>query len=94
LAAKIPILRMKSRQHWFLIVAALCLAACGKPAADKGGPADSLQVDALASHIDSTEEAGEDFFAFANGKWFKENPIKPSERSAGLWRMIQDTLNA
>jgi len=52
------------------------------------------QKDALASHIDSTVKPGEDFFLFANGKWFKENPIPPSEQGNGLWQLIRDTLNA
>jgi putative endopeptidase len=50
--------------------------------------------DALASHIDSTVKAGDDFFEFANGKWFKENPIPASEQSNGIWQIIQDTINA
>ena len=44
-------------------------------------------------HIDSTVKPGDDFFLFANGKWFKENPIPASEQSNGLWQMIQDTIN-
>jgi putative endopeptidase len=50
--------------------------------------------DALISHIDSTIKPGDDFFLFANGKWFKENPIPASEVSNGLWRLIQDTINS
>jgi putative endopeptidase len=50
--------------------------------------------DPLVAHIDSTVKPGDDFFDFANGKWFKENPIPPSEQSNGLWQMIQDTINA
>lgn len=69
---------------------ALCLiillSACNK--AKNTGP------DALASHIDSTVVAGDDFFSFANGKWFKANPIPSSEKSNGIWQLIQDTVNA
>jgi len=50
--------------------------------------------DPLASHIDSTIKPGDDFFQYANGKWFKENPIASSEQSAGIWQVIQDTINA
>jgi len=53
-----------------------------------------LGTDALASHIDSTVKAGDDFFLFANGKWFKQNPIPASEQSNGIWQLIQDTINA
>ncbi len=50
--------------------------------------------DELALHIDSTVKPGDDFFLFANGKWFNENPIPASEQSNGLWQLIQDTINA
>ncbi|MEI6061414.1 MAG: M13 family metallopeptidase [Bacteroidota bacterium] len=49
--------------------------------------------DPLLSHIDSTVKPGDDFFQFANGKWFKQHPIPASEQSNGLWQMIQDTIN-
>jgi len=51
------------------------------------------EKDALAMHIDSTVKPGDDFFMYANGKWFRENPIPASEESNGLWQMIQDTIN-
>jgi len=50
--------------------------------------------DALVSHIDSTFKAGDDFFLFANGRWFRQNPIPASEQSNGIWQLIQDTINA
>jgi len=55
---------------------------------------DAQTPDALAQHIDSTVKAGDDFFEFANGKWFKQNPIPASEQSNGIWTLIQDTINA
>ena len=51
-------------------------------------------TDPLVSHIDTSVKPGEDFFLYANGKWFKENPIPSSEQSNGLWQLIQDTINA
>ena len=54
----------------------------------------SLQLDPLLAHIDTTVKPGDDFFLYANGKWFKENPIPASEPSNGLWQIIQDTINA
>ena len=50
--------------------------------------------DALVSHIDQSVKPGDDFFLYANGKWFKENPIPASEQSYGIFRVIQDTINA
>ncbi len=54
----------------------------------------SNEKDALAMHIDSSIKPGDDFFLFANGKWFKEHPIPASEQSNGLWQMIEDTINS
>lgn len=71
-----------------LILVATTTTSCkqGKSSIEKG--------DALASHIDSTTKAGDDFFQFANGKWFKENPIPASEQSNGIFQLVQDTINA
>lgn len=81
---------MKKISHYVittvLIVLAyscVCKPDCNKPCKD-----------ALASHIDSTIRPGDDFFMYANGKWFKENPIPASEASNGIWQLIPDTINA
>jgi len=64
------------------------LSSCSNPVKKEAS------TDALVSHIDSTVNPGHDFFNFANGKWFKQNPIPASEQSNGLWQMIQDTINS
>jgi putative endopeptidase len=73
----------------FSLVLAIIIAfvSCGQTKKEK-------PFDALASHIDSTVKAGDDFFLFANGKWFKQNPIPATEQSNGIWQVIQDTINA
>jgi len=50
--------------------------------------------DPLAAHIDTTTKAGDDFFQYANGLWFKQYPIPASEQSNGIFQLIQDTINA
>lgn len=70
-----------------------CLATIFFAACQTQKPADEVK-DALASNIDSTAGPGNDFFMYANGKWFKENPIPSSESSNGIWRTIGDTINA
>jgi putative endopeptidase len=52
-----------------------------------------ITQDPLVVHIDTTIKPGDDFFQYANGRWFKENPIPASEAYNGLWRLIQDTIN-
>jgi putative endopeptidase len=50
--------------------------------------------DILVSHIDTTIKPGNDFFSYADGKWFKDNPIPASEGSNGIFQVIDDTVNA
>ncbi len=50
--------------------------------------------DPLSAHIDTTVKAGDDFFDYANGRWFKQNPVPASEQSNGIFQLIQDTINA
>src|SRR5215813_13627249 len=50
-------------------------------------------TDPLASNRDTTINPAQDFFYYANGGWFKAHPIPPSERSNGIFRTIQDTIN-
>src|SRR5690349_5768645 len=72
----------------------LFLAASTATLAQKSDRQLELLPDPLVSHIDTTVRPGDDFFLFANGKWFKEDPIPASEQSNGLWQFIQDTINA
>jgi len=71
-----------------------CIALATITISCKQAKFSSEKGDALASHIDSTTKAGDDFFQFANGKWFKQNPIPASEQSNGIFQLIQDTINA
>jgi putative endopeptidase len=69
---------------------ALCiLSSCNQ--SDKNT---SNGPDPLAANIDSTVKPQDNFFLFANGKWFKNHPIPNSEQQNGLWQLIGDTINA
>jgi putative endopeptidase len=70
------------------LVVALALTSCHR---------ESPQVafnDPLLTNRDTTVNPADDFFRFANGGWFKNHPIPDSERSNGIFRTIQDTINA
>ncbi|HTB30493.1 MAG TPA: M13 family metallopeptidase [Bacteroidia bacterium] len=54
----------------------------------------ATETDSLVSNIDSTVKPQDNFFLFANGKWFKSHPIPNSEQQNGLWQIIGDTINA
>ncbi len=78
-------------QFQFTICVSVLLLVAGSCQTTKTNQ--NLQADALAAHIDTTIRPGNDFFQYANGKWFAENPISASEQSSGIWQVIQDTIN-
>jgi putative endopeptidase len=82
---------MRALIYLFLIISVLALGLTPAFGQAKG---DGQTIDPLVSHIDPSVRPGEDFFLYANGNWFKANPIPASEQSNGLWQLIQDTINA
>lgn len=51
-------------------------------------------IDPLVAHIDTTVRPQDDFWSFANGQWFKENPIPSSEKENGIFTIVADTVKA
>jgi putative endopeptidase len=49
--------------------------------------------DALSTNRDTLVNPADNFFMYANGAWFKKNPIPETERSNGIFRTIGDTIN-
>jgi putative endopeptidase len=50
--------------------------------------------DPLITNRDTTLNPGDNFFYYANGGWFKRNPIPSTEKSNGIFRTIGDTINS
>jgi putative endopeptidase len=69
----------------FISLLTLSLVSCSKK--------EIAFADPLLTNRDTTANPADDFFAYANGGWFKKHPIPASERSNGIFRMIQDTIN-
>lgn len=66
---------------------AMTLSSCsGKVAPETPDP--------LVSHIDTTVRPQDDFFDYATGAWFAQNPIKAKDNSTGLWIQIDEIINA
>lgn len=77
---------MKLLQRLSLItLATITIVSCEKK--------ETTFVDPLLTNRDTTINPSDDFFNYANGGWFKKHPIPSSERSNGIFRMIQDTIN-
>jgi putative endopeptidase len=63
----------------------LLLISCAKKEVDFQDP--------LLTNRDTTVSPSDNFFNYANGGWFKRNPIPESEKSNGIFRTIGDTIN-
>ena len=48
--------------------------------------------DLFADNVDTTVSPAQDFFQFANGKWFKNNPIPASETNWGIGDLVQEEI--
>ena len=87
------------KKPFFLLLPLLGLALTGCPANSlKSGAAESGAADGkpdiLHAALDTTVAPGDDFFAYANGTWIKNNPIPASESSMGIGKKVQDEIYA
>ena len=74
-----------SRILLILIVASLNFLSCNKKEIELSDP--------LVTNRDTLVNPADDFFKYANGGWFKNNPIPSTEQSNGIFRTIADTIN-
>ncbi len=72
----------------FFALAAVAFS-CGS---DTSSSASSDRKDVFADKIDTTVKPNEDFFQFANGLWFKNNPIPGSESNWGIGDLVQEEV--
>jgi putative endopeptidase len=75
----------KSRILLILVFAGLNLISCNKKEVEFSDP--------LVTNRDTLVDPADDFFKYANGGWFKKNPIPSTEQSNGIFRTIADTIN-
>jgi putative endopeptidase len=75
----------------FCLGAFLLFNSCGT--STKKQALEASVSDPLASHRDTTLKAGDDFFSYTNGGWFKANPIPASEKGNGIFLIVQDSIN-
>lgn len=75
----------KSRILLILVFAGLNLVSCNKKEVEFSDP--------LVTNRDTLVNPADDFFKYANGGWFKKNPIPSTEQSNGIFRTIADTIN-
>lgn len=61
-------------------------AACNQPVKE------AAKEDILGAHRDTTVLPNDDFFAYANGGWMKNNPIPGDETTWGVGELVQKEL--
>ena len=74
-----------SRILVILVAASLNFISCNKKEVELSDP--------LVTNRDTLVNPANDFFKYANGGWFKNNPIPSTEQSNGIFRTIADTIN-
>ncbi len=72
----------------FLAALSLWIATSGQKTAT------TSKKDFLTANIDTTVSPGEDFFMYANGSWFKRNPIPAEEGKFGIWSLVINDINS
>ncbi len=74
---------MRKQYFLFFTIAVCSIISCKQKEASP---------DFLASNIDTTIKASEDFFFYANGGWIKKNPIPASESGWGIGNLVQEEI--
>lgn len=74
------------RNTLFIAAGIFALVSCNNASTESGKP------DILASNIDSSTQAGQDFFTYANGGWIKKNPIPNEESGWGIGYLVDDEI--
>jgi putative endopeptidase len=76
---------------YVVVVGLAILTACQERNQKGNVPvANNNKPDLLASHINDSIKPGDDFFYYANGKWFNEHPIPASENGWGIFSLVED----
>src|SRR5215475_5113662 len=74
-------------KKFIVAIAAVSAMACNQPATKETAKQDILRRD-----LDTTVKPGDDFFAYANGGWLKNNPIPADETNWGIGELVQQEL--
>ncbi len=74
------------KKYTFLCLTLLSLGAC------KNEKKATAQPDVVAAHIDSLVSPREDFFAYSEGTWLKNNPIPASESRWGIGNLVNEDI--
>jgi putative endopeptidase len=74
-------------KRFITMLAATSMLACNQPAQKE-----TAKQDILRSNIDTAVKPNDDFFAYANGGWIKNNSIPADETNWGIGELVQKEL--
>lgn len=69
------------------IILALIIFSCNNAEKNK---MESVFRDIIKEHIDTIANPADDFYQYSCGNWLKNNPIPASERSWGIWSLVEE----
>jgi putative endopeptidase len=69
------------------VITAAIVGGCNQPASRE-----EAKQDIIANNMDTTVRPNDDFFAYSNGKWMKENQIPADETTWGIGELVQKEL--
>ena len=75
---------------FLLPLLAVAVTGCPSNSLQSGGATD--KPDLLYAALDTTVAPGDDFFAYANGTWIKNNPIPASESRMGIDKKVKEEI--
>ena len=78
---------MKNTSVKLLALVTLAITSCSSPKKEAEKVAFK---DPIFENMDSTLNPGLDFFNYACGSWLKNNPIPGTEKSWGIWSLVQE----
>lgn len=84
---------MKFKPSFILFGAACCLfASCGNNSKDANAQSKKSDFKVLdPANMDTTVNPADDFFMYANGNWFKNNPIPATETRWGSFNTLEES---
>ena len=71
----------------------LTIGMLGSACTQRNSASEKAEPNPLVQNRDTTVLPNQNFYLYANGGWFKSNPVPESEQSNGIFLMVRDSVN-
>ena len=71
----------------------LSIGMLGSACTQNKSVSEQSEPNPLVQNRDTTVPPNQNFYLYANGGWFKSNPVPESEQSNGIFLMVRDSVN-